>query len=213
MHRFVAVLLSAVLIGLPLPVWADPVPAPAPPAVNLPFDDDSEARQAEVERQVLGFLQTLHTHWGQSQGTLRKTVTGTIERDERGTLVYSHTLADHGILEGYEFQDGTLVRGVCLFLQQPVNDLNEFIEYYGAVKHALTASYGIPAQDQTVWENDLYQSLPDYWGLAVQIGHLRYAARWETSEGTLSIELTGNHHSRLMIEYRSHLFNVNIRTT
>jgi hypothetical protein len=204
MHGFAAVLLLAtVLMGLSLPVWADPVPAPAPPAVDLPFDDDSEARQAEVERQVLGFLQTLHTHWGQSQDTLRNAVTGTIERDERGELVYTRTFAEHGVLEGYNFRDGRLVRGVCLFLQQPVNDLNEFIVYYEAVKHALTASYGIPAQDQTVWENDLYQSLPDYWGLAVQIGHLRYAARWETSEGTLSIELTGNPHSRLMIEYRS----------
>lgn len=57
-------------------------------------------------------------------------------------------------------------------------------------------------QDQLVWSNDLYQLLPDYWGVVVQIGHLRYAARWETPEGTISIELTGNHHSRLMIEYQ-----------
>jgi len=31
---------------------------------------------------------------------------------------------------------------------------------------------------------------------------LRYAARRETPDGTISIELTGNHHCRLMIEYQ-----------
>ena len=78
-----------------------------------------------------------------------------------------------------------------------------FSDLDAAVKQALTRSYGAPADDRTLWENDLYQPLPDYWGVAVQLGHLRYAARWDTAEGTISLELTGNHHSRLTIEYRS----------
>ena len=35
------------------------------------------------------------------------------------------------------------------------------------------------------------------------MGHLRYAASWHTPDGIVTVELTGNHHSRLMIEYRS----------
>lgn len=213
MRRLLVVLLGLGLAGWPLPIRADPPPAPSPVVSNLPFDEDSAAKQVEVEQRVLGFLQTLHRHWGRSRDTLRETVTGTIEQDEQDTLIYSRTLADHGILEGYEFRDGTLVRGRYLILQRPVYELNEFLDYYSAVKRALTASYGIPVQDQTVWENDLYQPLPDYWGVAIQLGHLRLAASWETPEGTLSLELTGNHHSKLAVEYRSTAFIGNHRAT
>jgi hypothetical protein len=111
-------------------------------------------------------------------------------------------MAGHGILEGYEFQDSALVRGQYLFLQQPARDLNEFIEYYGTVKSALISAYGVPVQDQMIWENNLYESLPDHWGVAVQMGHLRFSASWETPEGTLSLELIGHHHSRLTVDYR-----------
>jgi hypothetical protein len=55
-----------------------------------------------------------------------------------------------------------------------------------------------------VWDNDLYQPVPDYWGVAVLIGHLHYHAAWETAEGTITLELTGNRHSRLFLEYKNH---------
>ena len=64
--------------------------------------------------------------------------------------------------------------------------------------------YGTPVQDRVVWDNDLYRPVPDYWGVAVMIGHLHYHAAWETTEGTLTLELTGNHHSKLLLEYKSH---------
>jgi hypothetical protein len=202
MRRLPGALLAICMIGMPLQAPADSTTGSAPLSVRPPFDEASEARQAEVERQVLVFLRTLHRHWGTSQDTLRKTLSGTAERDEHGQLVYSHLIAEHGVVEGYEFEDGFLVHGLCLFVQQPVNEVNEFIEYYGTVKSALIEAYGMPVQDQMIWENDLYEPLPEYWGVAVQMGHLRFAAAWETSEGTLSIELTGNHHSRLAVDYR-----------
>jgi hypothetical protein len=96
-----------------------------------------------------------------------------------------------------------LVRGQYIVLQRPLNGLNEFIGYYHTLKDQLTDTYGTPSQDQIVWENDLYQPLPDYWGVAVMIGHLHYHANWETPEGTMTLELTGNRHSRLFLEYRS----------
>jgi hypothetical protein len=80
------------------------------------------------------------------------------------------------LLEGYEFRHESLVRGQYILLQQPINGLNEFIEYYRTLKALLTAKYGDPTNDQTVWDNDLYQPVPDYWGVAVLIGHLHYHA-------------------------------------
>lgn len=188
-------------------VLAEPIATLPSPTYDIPFDDRAEAiTQVAVAQEVLTFLLTAQSYWGENQATLRGAVTGELLRDDQGQLIYSRTLADHGVLEGYNFRDGSLVRGQYLLLQRPINRLNEFIDYYAAVKQALIESYGTPTQDQVLWENDLYQSLPDYWGVAVMIGYLRYAATWETSEGTITVSLTGDHHSRLTIDYRSRDF-------
>lgn len=180
-----------------------PLPLP-PPAFDVPFDDiEPVIAQAELNRHIATFLNRLRNHWGSSPESLRGQVTGDVERDERETLVVAKRFADHSVLEGYDFREGSLIAGQYLVLQRPVNGLNEFIDYYRALKTSLTEHYGQPGEDRTVWTNDLYQPLPDYWGIAVQMGHLRYAASWNTPDGMITIELTGNHHSRLTINYRN----------
>ena len=207
MRHLLAVALLLLLAEPPHEVLADPIPTPPVPVDDMTFDDRAEATtQVMVAQEVLTFLATAQSYWGQNQATLRGAVTGELVRDDQGQLIYSRTLADHGVLEGYDFHDGSLVRGQYLFLQRPINRLNEFIDYYAAVKQALIEWYGTPTQDQVLWENDLYQPLPDYWGVAVMIGYLRYAATWATPEGTIAISLTGDRHSKLKIDYRSHGF-------
>lgn len=204
MRSLFAPVLGAMLIGITPFAWANPEDVPAPPTFTIPFDEEDEATlQAEVTKQVLTFLQTVQAHWGQDPETLRLSVAGTVERDEEGKLIYLRNLSDHGVLEGYEFRHETLVRGQFILLQRPLNGLNEFIGYYRTLKEQLTAAYGSPTNDQVVWDNDLYQPVPDYWGVAVLIGHLHYHAAWETADGTITLELTGNRHSRLFLEYRS----------
>jgi hypothetical protein len=179
----------------------------------IPFDDvDPAVAQAEVVRHVGDFLGILDAQWGANQEAIRGQVTRALERDDGGALIYGGTLLDHRTVEGYDFRDGALVRGQYVVLQRPVNGLNEFIEYYDAVKAALVDRYGAPHSDRTIWDDDLYRPLPDYRGVAVQIGHLRYSATWATPTGNITIELTGNHHSRLTIEYRSKAFNGDART-
>lgn len=196
-------LFMAVFAIIPTSLRAESGALP-PPTFDVPFDDiDPVVAQAELNGQIAAFLDRLQNHWGASPESLRKKVTGDIERDERETLVVAKDFADHGVLEGYDFREGSLIAGQYLVLQRPVNGLNEFIDYYRALKTSLTEHYGQPREDHIVWTNDLYQPLPDYWGIAVQMGHLRYTARWNTPDGILSIELAGNHHSRLTIKYRS----------
>ncbi len=176
----------------------------SPPPANAPFDDvDAGTLQAEVTKQALAFLDTLHRHWGQGPERLRNVVAGPIEREEESTLVYLRNVHDHGVLEGYEFRKGALARGHYVIVQRPLNGLNEFIGYYTALKQALSTAYGEPESDRVVWDNDLYHPLPDYWGVAVMIGHLRYQAVWETSDGTLTLGLSGDRYSRLSMEYRA----------
>lgn len=207
MRPFLAVALLLLLPGPTHEALADPLNTLPLPTYDIPFDDqDESATQVIVAQEVLTFLVTAQSYKGQNQGALHGAVTGELIRDDQGKMIYSRTLADHGVLEGYDFRDGSLVRGQYLFLQRPINRLNEFIDYYAAVKEALTDTYGTPIEDQVHWENDLYQPLPDYWGVAVMIGYLRYAATWETSEGTITITLTGDRHCKLTIDYRSRAF-------
>ena len=206
MRNPLALMLGVMLTGFTSTAWTNPKDVPAPPTFTIPFDERDEATlQAEVTRQVLTFLQTVQAHWGEHPDALRLSVAGTAERDEEGKLIYLRNLSDHGVLEGYEFRHESLVRGQYILLQRPLNGLNEVIEYYRKLKELLTTTYGDPTDDQTVWDNDLYQSVPDYWGVAVLIGHLHYHAAWETADGTITFELTGNRHSRLFLEYRRHL--------
>ena len=204
MYRFLVALLGAILSALPASLSAETGKTLPPPTFDVPFDDiDPVVAQAELNGQIMTFLNRLQQHWGSSPGILRNQVNGDIERDEREALVVAGYFADHGVLEGYDFREGYLIAGQYILLQRPVNGLNEFIDYYHALKTSLTEQYGQPGEDRTVWTNDLYQPLPDDWGIAVQMGHLRYAARWDTPDGMITIELTGNHHSRLTINYRS----------
>ncbi len=197
------VALAAIFAITPGSTQAEPSVSLPPPTFDVPFDDiDSAAAQAELTQHIAAFLHRLQTDWGASPESIRNTVTGDIARDEREALVVAKHFADHGVLESYDFRGGALIAGQYVVLQRPVNGLNEFIDYYGALKASLTNTYGQPALDQAIWSNDLYQPLPDYWGIAVQMGHLRYQAGWNTSDGMITIELTGNHHSRLTIGYR-----------
>jgi hypothetical protein len=180
----------------------EPLPAQS---FSVSFDEIDEATlQAEVSRQAFAFLHTVQAYRGQTPTALRAAVPGDIREDERNKLIFLRNIADHGVLEGYEFRQESLVRGQYILLQRPFNGLNEFIGYYQALKRTLIESYGTPVQDRILWNNDLYQPLPDYWGVAVMIGHLQYHAAWETDEGTVTLELTGDHHCKLMLEYQTH---------
>jgi hypothetical protein len=199
------VIFSIMCIESPLPVLAqlhEPLPSQS---LSVSFDEvDDATLQAEVSKQAMAFLHTVQDHWGQTPTALRAAVAGDIREDEQNKLIFLRNIAEHGVLEGYEFRQESLVRGQYILLQRPLNGLNEFIGYYQVLKRTLTESYGTPVQDRILWNNDLYQPLPDYWGVAVMIGHLQYHAAWETDKGTLTLELTGDHHCKLMLEYQSY---------
>jgi len=204
MRYVLAAALSMATMFVPVPSSAQTQESPPSPAFTIPFDEIDEATlQAEVSRQALAFLLNVQSHLGQDKSAVRTSVAGDLRDDEPGKLIYLRNIGDHGVLEGYEFRQESLVRGQYIVLQRPLNGLNEFIGYYLSLKQTLAGHYGAPLQDQVVWENDLYQPVPDYWGVAVMIGHLHYQATWETTEGTVTLELAGNRHSRLFLEYRS----------
>lgn len=210
MYWLTIVVLSLLMTGVFALALAGPeVTVPTPDMLATADDGLDPALTGEVERQSLDFLNFLKTHWGMDQETVRSAATGTLRRDGVDKLVYSRRLAEHAVLEGYQFQGSKLVRGQYAILQRHIRSTNEFINYYAHLKATLTAIHGAPQNDQTIWVNDLYRALPEYWGVAVMMGHLEYTVTWATPEGTISVELTSDRHSRLMIEYRSKDFVIN----
>jgi hypothetical protein len=202
MRRWLVLLVHMVLV-IPAIGQTEPAAFESPPA-SASFDDVDEATlQAEVTEQARDFLDRLQRHWGEGPERLRTVIAAPVEREEEDTLIFLRNHHDHGVLEGYEFQKGSLMRGQYVMVQRPLNGLNEFIGYYTSLKQAISATYGEPHLDSVIWDNDLYQPLPEYWGVAVMIGHLRYHATWETAEGTIALELTGSRHSRLSLDYRT----------
>ena len=194
-----AVIVAIVIV--PMNSLAD-VAEPAPPPPSASFDDvDDMTVQAEVTQQALDFLATLQRHWGESAERLRTLIAGVIEREQDDTLIYLRNFRDHGVLEGYQFRKESLTCGRYVMVQGPLNGLNEFIGYYASLKGTLQSKYGEPELDRVVWDNDLYQPLPDYWGVVVMIGHLRFHASWNTVDGTIALALTGNRYSRLSLEF------------
>lgn len=201
MRRLLRSVVAVICCASPSPAQTqEPLP---PPDFVIPFDEIDEAElQTEISKQVVAFLQTVRSHRGKDKAALRTSVAGDVRDDDQSKLIYLRNIGDHGVLEGYEFALDTLARGRYVLLQRPLNGLNEFIGYYLTLKRTLTATYGAPADDQVIWDNDLYQPLPDYWGVAVMIGHLRYQAAWHTADGTVTLELTGDRYSRLSVDYR-----------
>lgn len=204
MRRLLSTVLCLGILSFPLIGFAE-LPDFHPPDPAAPFDDvDDATLQAEVTTQVLAFLDTLHRHWGEGPERLRADIGGHIEREDHGKLIYLRNIHEHGVLEGYEFRRDSLVRGQYIVLQRPLHNLNEFIGYYQQLKETLSGNYGTPSTDRTIWDNDLYRPVPDYWGVAVMIGHLHYHATWDTEEGTITLELSGDRHSKLLLDYQSH---------
>lgn len=162
-----------------------------------------ESGMDDVERSTRQFVEFLQAHWGKGKEQVKSDETGSLAREREGQLVYAWNVAEHAALAGYQFHANKLVRGKYVLLQRPILDLNEFIDYYARIKAVLNLVYGQPQDDQAIWLNDLYRPLPEYWGVAVLIGHLTYSASWETPAGRITLGLSGDHYGKLVLDYRS----------
>src|SRR5215467_10006906 len=103
MRRLLSLFLTSVAMALPMSGSAELVNFQRP-GTGLFDDIDDATLQAEVTKQALAFLDTLHKHWGEGPERLRTAVYGDLERDEQGKLIYLRNINDHGVLEGYEFR-------------------------------------------------------------------------------------------------------------
>jgi len=118
-------------------------------------------------------------------------------------LTYSDVVAGIACTVAYIFADGQLVRAKYIETAGHSNN-NDYISDYETLQSAVIKKYGDPSQNETFWKNDLYKSDPQEWGMAVAVGHLVKASRWETSRTVIGLILEGdNYDVTLSLEYMS----------
>jgi hypothetical protein len=118
-------------------------------------------------------------------------------------LVYGDSLRGLGVRVTFSFLDDQLV-GVEYRVTQSHADPADYIVDYHALRAALVEESGPPADEQTVWKEDLFREDPHYWGIAVGAGELVKWARWRTPRSRVALLLTRSDDGiSLTVEYRT----------
>jgi len=68
---------------------------------------------------------------------------------------------------------------------------NQNIADYKKIKEILAQRYGRPIEDKISWEDPQYKEEIAEWGNAIEMGHLTYHARWQTSWLEVFLQLYG----------------------
>ena len=141
--------------------------------------------------------------WGISANQVRALEEGEPIHDKDDVIGYSASVVGLDCWAAYIFVEDKLVRGRYV-INETHSNLNVFINDFDNLKHALSKKYSQPSFDNKNWRNDLYQDDFAKWGFAISLGHLVYAASWETEDTKIYLSLTGeNYKTSLLIEYAS----------
>ena len=152
-----------------------------------------------------------HTRWGMTQdeviGSEEKMVP--VEKT-RHLIRYKIQILDKNVELLYLFALDKLI-GSSYKLDDNYLNSQHFITTYNKFKQALVRKYGRPDEEITDWLNETYKINRTKWGLALSLGHTKYASIWNTDHTTIESNLRESDHNVLcFIEYRSteysHLF-------
>ena len=65
------------------------------------------------------------------------------------------------------------------------------INNYSFIKELLTIDLGNPKMNKMLWKNNMYQSDPEKWDLAVHQGHLRYVTAFKKDNTLVECKMLG----------------------
>ncbi len=129
--------------------------------------------------------------WGESADLVKKKETASLVGDHRKSLIYQGRVAEIDVYIVYTFRNDRLIEG-SYHNQSRHNDNNAYIDDYNVLKDLLRRKYGSPKIDRAIWTNNDYRNSESEWGKALTLGHLSYAAEWETYDTTISALLWSN---------------------
>jgi hypothetical protein len=139
--------------------------------------------------------------FGMSREEVRATETAVEWIDQSGVLGFQTSISGLQALAVYHFVNDKFSRA-NYSVTEPHSNRNAHIDDYRKLAGLLEQKYGAPAQDETVWRNDLYRDDPSGWGTAIAAGHMTMYKSWEADTASVIILLNGdNFDMNLLIEY------------
>jgi len=133
------------------------------------------------------------TKWGMTKEQVKATESVKLTGATDTLLNYSSEIAGMNATIGFSFSEDKLYRASYAFNEEHTNK-NNYISDYENVKEILTREYGSPKSDSSEWRNDLYENDPQYWGLAISLGHVVYLTTWETETTEILLILGGDNY-------------------
>ena len=153
-----------------------------------------------------------YTSWGMSQEAVIDSEEKIDPVEKTDNLIkYKTQILGKNVELIYLFAQNKLI-GSSYRLDENYIVSQRFIRTYKRFKQALMEKYGQPEKETTSWLNDTYKNDRNKWGLALSLGHIVYAALWNTPNATIECSLRGEDFYILcLVEYKSkdfsHLFD------
>ncbi|MCX7973281.1 MAG: hypothetical protein N3B16_02105 [Candidatus Aminicenantes bacterium] len=131
--------------------------------------------------------------WGES---IEKVLSLQGEPNEKRTLEnldvfeYQRELKDYLAIIEFIFNKNKLIQ-IHVEFWQIAGTKNIPLRDYEQIKNCLSATFGLPLEDNIHWQNPTFQYDELSWGYAISLGHLFYETRWASSELELLLRLRG----------------------
>jgi len=111
-----------------------------------------------------------------------------IEKDS--TISFLGQISQYEAIITYGFYKGSLIHVECFI--NPQNQLHQGRNNnYSFIKELLTIDLGNPKMNKMLWKNNMYQSDPEKWDLAVHQGHLRYLTAFKKDNTLVECKMLG----------------------
>ena len=145
-----------------------------------------------------------HTRWGMSQADVISSEGKLVPVEKTENLIrYKTRVLSRNVELIYFFAMDKLI-GSTYKLDDNFLNSQHFLSTYRNFKQQLTRKYGQPDTETTIWLDDTYRVNPRKWGLALSLGHTKYAAVWHTNDSTIESSLTeDNNYVMCLVEYKS----------
>ena len=145
---------------------------------------------AKVEEQPTGPFDFRKTRWGMSRREVLSS-----EREEPiykslNRLLYATSVIDKQVMLQYDFGNDQLYRARYILVAKHVVD-DKYVTDYQDIQGVLTAKYGKPKRNETIWKKGAGIRHDLQPGVSVSIGHLTMVSEWETPQTEIIAALSG----------------------
>jgi hypothetical protein len=177
-----------------------------PPGGSIEPMQDQTTNGQEIKQEVSSGSEKYDfrkINWGMNKEQVKATEDKKPDFESDAFVGYKVEISGNDFSCVYNFLQDKLYSSKYIFNRTHTNK-NDYIDDYVNLKEILIKKYGKPKIDKVTWENNLYKSDKQEWGMAISVGHLTYGAIWETPSTEIGLILGGdNYRIMLVIGYDS----------